>query len=294
MFSFFLFYAMRDLMILGYDVTRDDLIYQQLLPTTFIPLVALSTLRSTCIPASRKMPLRGSIKHALAASEPQKHITNISTALFHLNFYRLHLLYFILVIIVSSVILYGSSTSSFQIAYIDAIYLCTSAMCNIGLASINLSSLTGFQQSILFVLMLMGDLTIVTISVVVVRRYYFSKKIRKLLQESQASRQVAEDIEQRQLVGKERGSEGSRSKHQASKSRDPSPSRRKHLPAHQKGYGAFPAPWNSRRVKGFFGRLTGRKMSDFAGQHHYLSFQPTLDYKVYFSFTSGSGSRCSQ
>lgn len=223
------------------------------------------------------MPLRGYIEHGLAAGEPRKHLAGIGTALFHVNFYRLHLLYFVLVIIVSSGILYGSSTLPFQIAFIDAVYLCTSAMCNIGLASVKLSSLNGFQQSILFVLMLLGHLTIVTISIVAVRRYFFSKKVRKLLQESKTSRQVAEDI---QCVGKERGSEGSRSKHQASKSREPSPSRREYLPSHQIGYGAFPAPWNSRRLKGFLWRFVGRKMSDSAGQHHYLSFQPMLDYKV--------------
>lgn len=51
--------------------------------------------------------------------------------LFHLNFYRTHLLYFILVIIVSSGIFYGSSEVDHHVPYVDALYLCTSAMCNV-------------------------------------------------------------------------------------------------------------------------------------------------------------------
>lgn len=226
----------------------------------------------------------------LAAGEARRRLSNAVAALLRLfrpNFYRLHLLYFVLVIVLASSILYGSSTSSFHLAYIDAIYLSTSAMCNTGLASVNLSNLTGFQQSVLFVLMLMGHLSIVTISVVIIRRYYFSKKIRKLLRESRTSRQVAEDIEQRQLVGKDRP-EGSTQRSTTNPPREPS----RRLPTHQKGYGAFPAPWNSTHVRDFFKRFT-REMESFAAQHHYLSFQPTLDYKVGLSLLCVCDGVCS-
>lgn len=216
----------------------------------------------------------------LAAGEAGKRLSSSIAHLFYPNFYRLHLLYFILVIVVASGILYGSNTSDFRLAYIDAIFLSTSAMCNVGLAGVNLGSLTGFQQSVLFVLMLMGDLSIVTISVVIVRRYYFSKEIRKLLSESRTGRRIAEDIEQRQLAKKNRSesrrSKQSKANHPGRPSSSPRP---RHLSAHQRGYGAFPAPWNSSHVRRFFSRYT-KKMEVFAREHHYLSFEPKLDYKV--------------
>lgn len=199
-------------------------------------------------------------------------------ALFHLNFYRIHLLYFILVIITSSGILYGSSTSSYNISYIDALYLCTSAMCNVGLATINLNNLTGFQQSILFVLMLIGDLTVVTISVVIVRRYYFSNRIRALLRESAAGRRIAEDIEKQHRARKKR-TERLRFEDGDRSSRQGLLSSTDHSKSHLKGYGAFPAPWDLifKSLPRLFKR---RNMTAFAEQHHYLSFQPKLDHKV--------------
>jgi hypothetical protein len=59
--------------------------------------------------------------------------------LFTLNFYRTHMLYFIAVIAVSSVIVYGAGIASgpkeygfAHLTYIDALFLCTSAMTTTG------------------------------------------------------------------------------------------------------------------------------------------------------------------
>lgn len=219
-----------------------------------------------------------------ASSEAWKFLRNTRTALFRLNFYRLHLLYFILVIVVSSVILYGSNTAGFSLAYIDAIFLCTSAMCSIGLSTVNLSSLTGFQQSVLFVLMLLGDLTIVTISVVIVRRYHFGKKIRGFLEGSGAGRQIAQEIEDRRQAGKdhpERQDDGRPEPSSERSRRSPSEmSRADRTQSHLSGYGSYPTPWNLGHVESLVRLLTRRKTSDFAGEHHYLSFRPMLDRKV--------------
>lgn len=68
-------------------------------------------------------------------------------------------------------------------------------MCNVGLNTVNLGSLNGFQQSVLFVDMVLGDLSLVSISVVLVRRYFFSKHMKDFLQHSKAGQRVAEDIE---------------------------------------------------------------------------------------------------
>uniref|UniRef100_A0A8H7Y882 Potassium transport protein n=1 Tax=Psilocybe cubensis TaxID=181762 RepID=A0A8H7Y882_PSICU len=51
-----------------------------------------------------------------------------------------------------------------------------------GLATINLSSLTGFQQSILFMLMCIGNPVIVSWVIVYMRRYFFAKKFEGILE----------------------------------------------------------------------------------------------------------------
>jgi len=113
------------------------------------------------------------------------------------NFYRLHLCYFIAAILISSAIFYGANTADFHVRYIDALFLCCSAMCNVGLNTVNLGSINAFQQSVLLVMMLMGDLTLVTILVVVVRRHFFAKYMREFLQQSKPGQRIAEHIESR-------------------------------------------------------------------------------------------------
>lgn len=59
---------------------------------------------------------------------------------FTLNFYRLHMLYFIVVIAIASVIVYGAGIShgpkgyygDAHVTYMDALFLCTSAMTTTG------------------------------------------------------------------------------------------------------------------------------------------------------------------
>ena len=112
----------------------------------------------------------------------------------HLNFYRIHYLYFVFVILLTSVIFWGSNTSSYPVAYEDALMLCASAMTNTGLDPVNLGNLNAYQQSILFVLMALGDLSIISALTVHVRRYYFRKKMRSILSSSRAGRRIVEDI----------------------------------------------------------------------------------------------------
>jgi hypothetical protein len=60
--------------------------------------------------------------------------------IFTLNFYRAHMLYFIIVIAISSVILYGAGIAhgpkeyrNGHLTYTDALFLCTSAMTTTGM-----------------------------------------------------------------------------------------------------------------------------------------------------------------
>ncbi|KAH9050993.1 cation transport protein-domain-containing protein [Lactarius deliciosus] len=79
----------------------------------------------------------------------------------NLNFYRLHILYFTFTPLIFSGILYASN-GRFHIAYIDALFNSVSAMAVCGLASVDLSSLTAWQQTILFVQMCIGNPVIVS------------------------------------------------------------------------------------------------------------------------------------
>lgn len=53
--------------------------------------------------------------------------------------------------------MYGTSTE-YHIPYIDCLFICMSAMTVTGLATINLSTLSAFQQTLLFVQMVIGSL----------------------------------------------------------------------------------------------------------------------------------------
>lgn len=71
----------------------------------------------------------------------------------HLNFYRVHLLIFTFTPLIFSGIFYASNGPSpeNQIAYVDALFMCTSAMAVTGLNSVLLADLTTWQQFIIFV-----------------------------------------------------------------------------------------------------------------------------------------------
>ncbi|KAL8643862.1 MAG: hypothetical protein Q9226_008072 [Calogaya cf. arnoldii] len=101
--------------------------------------------------------------------------------IFQLNFYRVHMAYFLTTILISSLILWGSGLANdpkqyygSNLAHIDALFLCTSAMASC-LATVNLNVLTAFQQAILAVLIIMGNVVTVSTSVVAIRRYFFRK-----------------------------------------------------------------------------------------------------------------------
>jgi hypothetical protein len=68
------------------------------------------------------------------------------------NFFRIHLISFVLVPLIFSGIFYASN-GRFHIRFIDALFLCYSSMTDTGLSTVNLSTLTAWQQVILYLLM---------------------------------------------------------------------------------------------------------------------------------------------
>ncbi|KAF8704583.1 TrkH potassium transport family, partial [Rhizoctonia solani] len=93
----------------------------------------------------------------------------------HLNFYRVHLLSFTFIPVISAAIFYASNGST-KISYLDSLFMCASAMTTSGLNTVNLSTTTVWQQVILAFLMFIGNSTSISLVVLFVRRSYFKAK----------------------------------------------------------------------------------------------------------------------
>lgn len=226
----------------------------------------------------------------------RKLITRLSDrGYLQLNFYRLHLGYFVLTLILSSVIVYGSGVNrnsddeeaKFRLRYIDALFLCTSAMTNTGLNTVSLGSVTAFQQAVLAILILLGNVTIVSTATVYVRRHFFQKHMKDFLAHSEAGRHLVDDIdvEHKRTDGDpnrkgKTASAGLRMRRtnvnaqQLKSSSTGVPSNH-----HETGHGGFPYPWETRLVRNLGSKISASGPGDGV-EHHYLSFQPSLDSKV--------------
>lgn len=213
-----------------------------------------------------------------------------------MNFYRGHIIYFLLTIMLSSVIMYGSGINgnsddaevSFKLRYIDAIFLCTSAMTNAGLATINLNRVTGFQQAILCILILIGNVTVTTNATVWVRRYFLRKYMREFLKHSKAAREIVDEVdtERGRIASLANGalhsvSSGIRRPLQTTGllnlRSSINLSRNNH---HEIGHGGLPYPWEWDICREFTSKLATPAHSIQERLHHYLSFQPSFDHKV--------------
>lgn len=111
----------------------------------------------------------------------------------HLNFYRIHMLSFILVPLFAACIFYvlndaRTSTQPF-VSFIDSLFLCISAATVAGLYTVVLSNLNVGQQIILALLTAVGSYSFVSAITVVIRRQYFMDEMRKKL----ANRNAAVD-----------------------------------------------------------------------------------------------------
>eukprot|EP00898_Chlorokybus_atmophyticus_P002961 jgi/Chlat1/3666/Chrsp24S03841 len=96
----------------------------------------------------------------------------------HLTYYRLHLTYFIVTILISSIFMWGNWGENTQrLRYIDALFLSTSAMSVTGLATVDMASLSVLDQVVLTLLMLAGSQVFMSLIPVFVRRYYFKRAV---------------------------------------------------------------------------------------------------------------------
>mgnify|MGYP002712079410 FL=1 len=116
----------------------------------------------------------------------------------YLNYFRVHMMYFIVMIMFWSAIMYASNPKDHYIPYIDCLFMCASAMTVTGLVSVPVSDLTLWQQIILFCLMCCGNLIMVSTTTVLVRRHWFRAKFRRELERSFTLRKRVEDVHARE------------------------------------------------------------------------------------------------
>jgi Trk-type K+ transport system membrane component len=259
--------------------------------------------------------------------EAKKHFASyVRNEILVLNFYRTHMIYFIVVILISSVILYGEGIandsdeiSGSRLRYIDSLFLCCSAMTTtgkclrnvckhrlmfLGLNTVNLGDITAFQQAVLAILLLVGNVTFVSTFVVLIRRHFFRRKLADMVNHSRAARKVIGDIEKQGLTNASQlnhttlvaktGSSADVSGHVASDT-----TRRRRLAVdeaeldllakkrtslhHQTGLGTFPAPWEIDSVRRVVSYPFHKLASDLKHKSHsYISFDAKFDKRGRF------------
>lgn len=93
-----------------------------------------------------------------------------------LNFITLHYGYFVSVCLIASLIFWLSSDPSWSISYTDSLFLVVSAMTEAGLNTVNLSQMTTWQQTLLFLLIIFGSSIWVSIWTILARKHVFETR----------------------------------------------------------------------------------------------------------------------
>ncbi|SAM09625.1 hypothetical protein [Absidia glauca] len=97
----------------------------------------------------------------------------------HIHFLQIHYFYILLIILVFSGLFYCPSGTSW--AYIDALYMATTSCTNTGVNTIPLSNMSTYQVMVLYFSSLAGSHILVSLVVVMVRKYYFNKRFREVV-----------------------------------------------------------------------------------------------------------------
>jgi Trk-type K+ transport system membrane component len=163
-----------------------------------------------------------------------------------------------------------------------------------GLNTVDLGDLSGFQQAVLCVLLIIGNIPFVSMVVVLIRRSYFRKRMTDVVMHSQTMQRLVQDIEHNSNRDTRTNNETLRQR----QTKDTGPSkgkqRRKHSPKlqplsrrrtyhHQTGFGFIPTPWETKLARNSFRRLFDNVISELRPEHHnYVSFKPRLDSRGRF------------
>jgi hypothetical protein len=97
----------------------------------------------------------------------------------HIHFLQIHYFYILLIILLFSGLFYCPSGTTW--AYIDALYMATTSCTNTGVNTIPLSTMSTYQVMVLYFSSLAGSHILVSLVVVMVRKYYFNKRFREVV-----------------------------------------------------------------------------------------------------------------
>lgn len=180
-----------------------------------------------------------------------------------------------------------------------------SALTSKGLNSVDLGDLSGFQQAVLCILLIIGNIPFVSMVVVLIRQSMFRKRMSEVVKHSRTMQRLVQDIEhnrhaesheencssdansssnsnnlrQRQIAGPGKSSANA-GKEKPLKIQPLGKRRTFH---HQTGFGFVPTPWETKLARNFFARVFDSVTSELKPeQHDYISFKPRLDSKGRF------------
>ncbi|KAM3511576.1 hypothetical protein MY11210_004794 [Beauveria gryllotalpidicola] len=96
------------------------------------------------------------------------------------NFITIHYCYFVVVCLLSSAVFWASSSPHGRISYVDSLFVVVSAMTKTGLNTVNLSTMTTWQQTMLFLLIMFGSTIWVSICTILARKYVLYRRFLRL------------------------------------------------------------------------------------------------------------------
>lgn len=110
----------------------------------------------------------------------------------HSTYFRLHFLYFVLLGHISAISLY--CIENFQYSYVDCLYMAYSAVCMVGLASLDVAKLTIASQIVLMFTVLLGGVVLSSVVPVLIRRFYFEAKAAEAIDNEDERKKVLQDL----------------------------------------------------------------------------------------------------
>ncbi|KAM3482464.1 hypothetical protein MY8738_004000 [Beauveria namnaoensis] len=96
------------------------------------------------------------------------------------NFITIHYCYFVVVCLLSSAVFWATSKPHGRISYVDSLFVVVSAMTEAGLNTVDLSTMTTWQQTMLFLLIVFGSTIWVSICTVLTRKHVFYRRFMRL------------------------------------------------------------------------------------------------------------------
>lgn len=159
----------------------------------------------------------------------------------------------------------------------------------------DLGDLSGFQQAVLCILLIIGNIPFVSMVVVLIRQSMFRKRMSEVVKQSRTMQRLVQDIEhnrqtessgsssnsvrQRQNAGRRKGTVNGKQ----GKDEKIQPLSKRRTFHHQTGFGFVPTPWETKLARNFFSRMFDGLTSELKPeQHNYVSFKPHLDSKGRF------------